>query len=116
MSGNVSVNDHFINKDPAVRILYNQLLRILNGFGPVKESPKKTSIHIDRRSALIGVETRRDCILLTLKADHAIDSPRIEKTERISARRFYHKVRVKSAKDFDAELKAWLKDAFVLAE
>lgn len=116
MADNFSVNDHFVNKDPEVRKLYDRLLKILNGFGPVNEAPKKTSIHIDRRSAIVGVETRRDCLLLTIKADHKIDHPRIEKFEQISARRFYHKVRVKSLKDYDPELKGWLKDAFTLGE
>ena len=116
MPDTYSVNDHFVNKDSSVRELYDQLLKILNGFGPVKESPKKTSIHIDRISALVGVETRKDCILLTIKADHKINNPRIEKFEQISPRRFYHKVRVKSSKDFDTELKTWLKDAYRLAD
>jgi hypothetical protein len=111
-----TVNDHFVTKDPAIRALYDQLLKILNGFGPVKEMPKQTSIHIDRKSALVGVETRKDCLVLTIKADHHIDHPRIEKFEQISARRFYHKVRVKSLKDFDAQIKRWLKDAYALAE
>ena len=110
-----TVNDHFKNKEPSVRALYDQLVKILNEFGPVKESPKKTSIHIDRNSALVGVETRKDCILVTIKADHKIDNPRIEKVEEISARRFYHKVRIKSPKDFDAELRGWLRDAYALA-
>ncbi len=74
-----TVNDHFVTKGSAIRALYNHLLKILNGFGPVKEMPKKTSIHIDRKSALVGVETRKDCLLLTIKADHHIDHPRIEK-------------------------------------
>lgn len=111
-----TIDDHFTGKASFVRTLYAQLLKILNGFGPVKEVPKKTSIHIDRKSALVGVETRRDCLLLTIKADHHIDHPRIEKFEQISARRFYHKVRIKSPKDFDAQLKSWLKDAYALAE
>jgi hypothetical protein len=116
MPKDFSVNDHFVNKEPAVRKLYDDLLKILNGFGPVTEAPNKTSIHIDRKTALIGVETRRDCLLLTIKADHKINSPRIEKQEQISSRRFYHKVRVKSSRDFDSELKSWLKDAYNLAE
>jgi len=111
-----TVNDHFVNKDPSIRALYDRLLEILNKFGPVTEAPKKTSIHIDRNSAIVGVEARRDCILLTIKADHKIASPRIEKHEEISARRIYHKVRIKSLKDYDAELKGWLKDSYKLGE
>ena len=82
MSATYSVSDHFINKDPAVRALYDQLLKTLNKIGPIEEDPKKTSIHINRKSALIGVETRKDCLLLTIKADHEINNPRIEKWRR----------------------------------
>jgi len=111
-----SVKDHLVNKDLSVRALYDQLLSILQTFGPVMEDPKKTSIHLNRKSALAGVETRKDCLLLNIKSDHRIKSPRIEKAEQISAKRFHHKVRISSLKDFDEELKAWLKEAYLLSE
>jgi hypothetical protein len=111
-----SVNHHFVNKDPSVRALYDELLSILQTFGPVTEDPKKTSIHLNRKSALAGVETRKDGLLLNIKSDHQIKSPRIEKSEQISAKRFHHKVRISSPKDLDEELKSWLKGAYVLSE
>ena len=111
-----SVNDHFVNKDPIVRTLYNKLVSLVRTFGPVEEDPKKTSIHLNRNSALAGVETRKDCILLNIKSDHKIHSPHIEKMEQVSSKRFHHKVRISSAKDFDADLKTWLKEAYLLSE
>lgn len=111
-----SVSDHFVNKDPSVRALYDQLVSLLKTFGPVQEDPKKTSIHLNRRYALAGVETRKNNFLLTIKSDHSIKSPRIEKVERISSKRFYHKVRISSSSDFDEELKGWLKEAYNLSE
>ena len=111
-----SVSDHFTNKDLSVRTLYDQLVSLLRTFGPIQEDPKKTSIHLNRKSALAGVETRKDCLLLNIKSDHKIMSPRIEKAEQISSKRFHHKVRISSPKDFDAELKTWLKEAYVLSE
>ena len=110
-----SVSDHFVNKDPSVRELYDQLVALLHTFGPVEEDPKKTSIHLNHRSALAGVETRRNNFLLTIKSDHPIKSPRVEKVEKISSKRFYHKVRISSPKDFDEELKTWLKEAYLLS-
>jgi hypothetical protein len=110
-----SVNDHFTKRDPSVRELYDQLLSVLRTFGPVVEDPKKTSIHLNHKSALAGVETRKDGLLLNIKSDHPIESPRVEKTERISAKRYHHKVRISSAKDLDEELKAWLKEAYLLS-
>lgn len=111
-----SVSDHFVNKDPSVRALYDQLVSLLKTFGPVQEDPKKTSIHLNRRSALAGVETRKNNFLLTIKSDHSIKSPRVEKVEKISSKRFYHKVRISSPSDFDEELKGWLKEAYNLSE
>jgi uncharacterized protein DUF5655 len=116
MAETYSVTDHFVNKDPSVRALYDQLVSLLKTFGPVEEDPKKTSIHLNRKSALAGVETRRNNFLLTIKSDHPIKSPRVEKVEKISSKRFYHKVRISSPDDFDAELTTWLKEAYILSE
>ena len=116
MAETYSVSDHFINKDPAVRALYDQLVAVLRTFGPVEEDPKKTSIHLNRKSALAGVETRKDCLLLNIKSNHLIKSPRIEKAEQVSVKRFHHKVRISSPKDLDEELKTWLAEAYMLSE
>src|SRR5215216_7983526 len=94
MADTYFVNDHFVNKDPVVRTLYDQLVLLLRTFGPIEEDPKKTSIHLNRKSALAGVETRKDCLLLNIKSDHSIQSPRVVKAEQVSAKRFHHKVRI----------------------
>lgn len=116
MAETYSVSDHFVNKDPLIRALYDQLVSFLRTLGPLEEDPKKTSIHLNRKSALAGVETRKDGLLLNIKSDRPIKSPRIEKAEQISAKRFHHKVRVSSPKDLDEELKTWLKEAYTLSE
>jgi len=116
MAETYSVDDHFVNKDPAVRSLYDQLILLLRTFGPIQEDPKKTSIHLNRKSALAGVETRKDYLLLNIKSDHPIKNPRVLKAEQVSAKRFHHKVRISSPTDFDDELKTWLQAAYVLSE
>lgn len=116
MTETYSVNDHFVNKDSSVRALYDELISLIRTIGPVQEDPKRTSIHLNRKSALAGVETRKDSLLLNIKSDHPIKSPRIEKAEKISAKRFHHKVRISSPKDLDEELKTWLKEAYILSE
>ena len=115
MTETYSVSDHFVNKDPSVRALYDELVSFLRTIGPIQEDPKKTSIHLNRTSALAGVETRKNYLLLNIKSDHPIESPRIEKTGQISAKRFHHKVRVSSPEDLDEELKTWLEEAYALS-
>jgi hypothetical protein len=115
MTNTYTIDNHFIGKNPTIHALYNKLLEILNTFGPIIEEPKKTSIHLVRKSALAGVETRKSYMLLNIKADHKIDSPRILKSDQPSANRFHHKVKIESLDDFDAELEGWLKDAYLIS-
>ncbi len=110
-----SVNDHFAGKDPALRKMYDRLITLLRRCGPLREEPKKTSIHLVNASALAGVEVRNSYLLLNLKADHKIESSRIQKTEQISARRFHHKIKLASLQDLDAELQGWLQEAYQLS-
>jgi hypothetical protein len=106
---------HFEGKEPDVRQTYDKLLDILQQFGPVGEEPKKTSIHLVNKTALAGVATRKDHIVLTIKSDHKVTSPRVHRTEQVSARRFHHEIRLRSPQEVDDELIGWLKEAYALS-
>ena len=96
--------------------MYDRLVVVAEKFGPVEQDPKKTSIHLNRKTAFAGVTVRKAHIVLTIKSDHAIDSPRIFKSEQTSAKRFHHEVKLTRAKDVDAELRGWLQAAYDLSE
>jgi len=115
MTENFPLESHFSGKEPSVRAMYDHLLSALRKFGSVIEEPKKTSIHLVNVSALAGVETRKAYILLNIKADHKISSPRIDKVEQVSSKRFHHRVKLSSLSDIDNELLGWLHDAYVLS-
>ena len=110
-----TVKNHFEGKDPVVRKIYDQLLKKAHQFGPVVEDPKKTSIHLNNVTAFAGVATRKNAIVLTIKSDRDLGSPRIHKSEQTSARRFHHEVKLTAPSDVDAELIGWLKDAYALS-
>ena len=118
MSGKDSftITSHFEGKAPIVRKTYDQLVQVLRGFGRIVEEPKKTSIHLVNVTALAGVATRKEYLILTIKSDQKIESPRIHKTEQVSARRFHHEIKLASPNDVDDELINWLKDAYTLSE
>jgi hypothetical protein len=111
-----SVGQHFEGKAPAVRAIYRAVLQATREAGPVTEDPKKTSIHLVRRTALAGVATRKDSLILTLKSDHALKSPRLFKTERVSAKRYHHEFKLGAVADVDDELKGWIREAYALSE
>ncbi len=111
-----SVSEHFVGKPGEVRAIYDRLLALVEAFGPVEQDPKKTSIHLNRQTAFAGVAVRKAHIVLTIKSDRPIKSPRVFKSEQTSTKRFHHEIKLSAVADLDAELKGWLKAAYDLSE
>ena len=111
-----TVEQHFDGREPQVRAVYDKLVNAARALGPVTEDPKKTSIHLNRRTAFAGVATRKSAIILTLKANSDIDDARVVKHERASANRWHLDVRLEQPRDVDASVVRWLKQAYELAE
>ena len=110
-----TIDSHFVGREPVVRAIYDRLKKAIKRFGPIGEEPKKTSIHIVNRTALAGVGTRKGYVVLTIKSDRKLASPRIYKSEQASASRFHHQVKLASPADVDEELIGWLKAAYLLS-
>jgi hypothetical protein len=110
-----SVQHHFVGKPPEVRAAYDRLGKAVSKFGEWAEDPKKTSIHFNRTTAFAGIATRKEAILLTVKACRKITSPRIVKSERTSANRWHHVIRLTKPSDVDSELISWLREAYELS-
>jgi hypothetical protein len=110
-----TVEEHLNGREPVVRAIYDAVVTASRKLGPVEEDPKKTSIHLNRRTAFAGVATRKDAVVLTIKAPADIQSPRIHKHEQASANRWHLDVRLTDPRQVDAELKQWLAAAFAMS-
>jgi len=110
-----TVESHFVGKEATTRKIYESLLKTSRKFGSVIEDPKKTSIHFNNKTAFAGIATRKSAIILTIKSDRPLTSPRIHKSEQTSASRFHHEVKLTSPADVDGELTRWLKAAYELS-
>ena len=107
---------HFGGRDPVVREIYDRILAAAAEFGPVRQEPKKTSIHLARKTAFAGVATRRDAIILTLKSASDIRSPRIIKREQASANRWHLEVKLTDPKQVDKQIATWLGRAIEISQ
>ena len=110
-----SVEQHFEGRAATVRDIYDTLLAAAHAFGPVDEDPKKTSIHLNRKSAFAGIQTRREFLILTVKSTGDIDSPRVSNREQASAHRWYHEVKITNCDDIDNQIIGWLRDSYELS-
>ena len=115
-AGQPGLAAHFAGRAPSVALVYAKLLAAARRFGAVVEEPKKTSIHLVRRTAFAGVATRKDALILTLKSANDITDPRVSKHEQASAHRWHLEVRLTKPAEVDRELVGWLKQAYQLAE
>jgi hypothetical protein len=114
-SATPTVGQHFVGRDPIVRAIYDRILTAAKALGPIEEDPKKTSIHLNRRSAFAGIATRKDALILTIKSSSDIRSQRIFRRDQASANRWHLEIRVTDPTEVDPELTSWLKNAYELA-
>ena len=113
---NATLASHFTGREPLVREIYDRLVETAERFGPVKQEPKKTSIHLARKTAFAGVATRRDALILTLKSASDIRSPRVTKREQASANRWHLEVRLTDPKQVDKQIATWLERAIEISQ
>jgi hypothetical protein len=110
-----AVEQIFARSEPHVRETAHALIERARALPDVTVDPKGTCIHLNRRTAFAGLHPRRSALLLNLRASAPIASPRIRKTERVSANRYHNELLVKSAAAIDDELMGWIADAHALA-
>ena len=110
-----SVAEHFEKRDPAVKEIYKAIMRAAKKLGPVKEDPKKTSIHLVRKTAFAGIATRKTGLILTLKSDSDVTNKRIARREQVSAHRWHLEIKLDAPEQVDQEIAAWLEKAYQIA-
>lgn len=110
-----SVESHFEGKSSRVRDIYETVVAVSREFGPVTEDPKKTSIHLNRKSAFAGVQTRREYLILTVKSAVDVDNSRIVRREQTSRNRWHHELELHDASDVDGQLIDWLRVSYEMS-
>ena len=110
-----TLSQHFDDKEPIVKSIYNRIVKESRKFGKVVEEPKKTSIHLVNKSAFAGVATRKSALILNIKSAAPIKDARIKKSEQVSASRFHQEVKLVSPEEVDPILINWLRDAYALS-
>ncbi len=109
------IERHFDGKSPQVRAIYDAVLATAQRLGPVEEDSKKTSIHLNRRTAFLGVATRKTNLLLTIKSDSPWLHPLIAKSEQLSAKRWHHDLKLSAPDQLDDEIVAHIALAYELS-
>ncbi|MEO6394480.1 MAG: DUF5655 domain-containing protein [Devosia sp.] len=100
--------------DPTARKIYDAILAATARFGDVTAEEKKTSVHLVAKTGFAGVHPRKGAVILNIRTDTPIKSPRIRKLERVSAKRFHNEMLIDTPAGVDREVIGWLKSAYAL--
>jgi hypothetical protein len=117
--GSMTIAQHFEGKHKDVRATYDRIMAIAREWGDIAPVAKKTAIQLPRPGGggvFASIATRKDALILTVKAESDIRSPRVTKREQTSANRWHVEVRLENAKQIDHELQQWMRASYKLAE
>jgi hypothetical protein len=103
-----------ILKSPASQATYARVVAEVRKLGPFKVEEKKTSLHLTHGRAFAGVHPRANGIILNLVLDAPLKSPRVHKSEQVSAHRHHVEFKLENPTDVDAQLIGWMKKAYSL--
>lgn len=101
-------------REPGASI-YEALTRLLGSVGEHAIEVKKTSLHITRGRAFLGVHPRASGLLVNIVLDSKLSDARVVKSEQVSRNRWHNEVLLTSPADVDAQFRGWITDAYALA-
>ena len=110
----VPLDVHLERASPEARKIYDAVLGVLRRCGPFSAVPTKSGINLLSGTSLGGVRFRRDGVEVGLVLTRTLDHPRVIWSLQISRRTIVHRVMVRSLADVNAELRAWLKEAYAV--
>jgi hypothetical protein len=112
--GNFELEGHFDGKDDHVRELFETLVDLVEGFGPVKVYAQKTRIVFQVRTRFASIVTRKSWLILQIwlkrKADHHL----LQRIEMYTYRDYGLILRLSNCEDIDEALEKLILEAYAL--
>jgi len=112
----VRLEAHFIGRSPNVIATFDKLLAAARKSGPVTVLPEKTRIAFQVRMSFAAFTLRRRWVDGHVVLARRLESPRFRRIDLISPRNQVHVFRLHEPAEVDAEVEAWLAEAYSVGE
>jgi len=112
----VPLEEHFKGRGPNVVATFERLLAAARKSGPVKVLPEKTRVAFQVRMSFAAFTLRRRWVDGHAVLARRLENPRFRRIDFISPRNQVHVFRLEQPADVDAEVEAWLKEAYSVGE
>ncbi len=114
--GNHSLDAHFEGKAAEARELFDALVELVRGIGPVIVLPEKTRIAFQVRMSFAAVSVRRAHLVGHFVLARRLEHSRFPRIDTISARNHVHHFRISALVDLDEEFIKWAREAYAVGE
>ena len=114
--GRFKLADHFTNKPPEIRRLFNVARKAIESCGPLRVLPEKTRIGFQVRMTFAQLTPRTRWIDGHVVLARRLESPRFRKIESFSPRNHAHHFRLETVADVDSEFGRWMKEGYAVGE
>ena len=107
---------HFRGKPPDIRALFDAVVAAIRAIGPVRMLPEKTRIAFQVRMSFAQLTPRQGWLDGHVVLARRLEHPRFRKVTTFSPRNHLHEFRLTHPREVDAELKAWLAEAYLVGD
>jgi hypothetical protein len=112
----VRLDEHFKGREPNVVATFERLLAVARKNGPVTVLPEKTRIAFQVRMSFSAFTLRKTWVDGHVVLARRLESPRFRRIDYISPRNQVHVFRLQEPSEVDAEVEAWLAEAYSVGE
>jgi hypothetical protein len=108
----VRLDEHFRGREPEVVATFERLLAAARKNGPVRVLPEKTRIAFQVRMSFAAFMLRRRWVDGHVVLARRLENTRFRRIDYISPRNQVHVFRLQQRDEVDAEVEAWLAEAY----
>ena len=104
--------ESFFEGRPGLKPLFDAVVGTVERFGPIRIDASPSGINIAARSHFCGAKPVKDGLRVGFLLRRALVSPRVIHREPVGGGRAAYRVLIRRRRDLDAELRAWLREAY----
>lgn len=106
--------DHFKNKPPVIKAIYDKLIATVNKIGPVTINAVKSAIFLKTKSTYIEIKPKKEYVLIAFFLDKEVKEFPISRVVQLSKNRFAHVIHLQNPTDINKQVIVWLKESYKL--
>jgi hypothetical protein len=111
-----TLREHLRGRNAQALAIFREFVKKVKRCGPVVVLPEKSRIAFQVRMSFAAISFRRDGLNCHVVLARRLGNPRFTRIDTISPRNHVHQFQLRSLADLDAELQAWLHEAYFVGQ